>query len=366
MPRKRGKVPSYCLHRASGRAVVRIHDHDHYLGLYGSPESHEEYERLIAEWRVVQDQATEGRKPAATGEPPTSLTINALLLRYMQYAANYYVDTDGKPTKEWKDMKYTLRPVRRLYGRTLVRDFGRWRSKRSVAGLRFGRTTARETEPIKPVPQPWVDAVVEVVSPTIAAMIQVQELAAMRPCEVVVMRACDLDMSGDVWIYQPHDHKNRWRGHDRFIPLGPQAQQILRPFLKLNTTAYLFSPREAEAWRNEQRRANRKTPMTPSQAKRRPKKKPKRPKHDHYDENAYRRAIEYGIKKANRQRDKNGQPPIPHWCPLQLRHSRATEIRKRYGIEAAQVSLGHVRADVTQVYAERNLEAAVRIARETG
>ena len=51
MPRRAGKIPSYCRHRASGRAVVRIDGKDHYLGPYGSPESHEEYERLIAEWR---------------------------------------------------------------------------------------------------------------------------------------------------------------------------------------------------------------------------------------------------------------------------------------------------------------------------
>jgi hypothetical protein len=42
------------------------------------------------------------------------------------------------------------------------------------------------------------------------------------------------------------------------------------------------------------------------------------------------------------------------------------EVRKKCGIKAAQVALGHARADVTQVYAERNMEMAMRIARETG
>jgi len=49
-----------------------------------------------------------------------------------------------------------------------------------------------------------------------------------------------------------------------------------------------------------------------------------------------------------------------------LRHSRGTEVRKIYGIEAAQVVLGHARADVTEVYAEKNLELAMQIAKETG
>jgi len=50
MSRRALKVPSYCLHKASGRAVVRLGGRDVYLGEYGSPESHEEYERVIAEW----------------------------------------------------------------------------------------------------------------------------------------------------------------------------------------------------------------------------------------------------------------------------------------------------------------------------
>ena len=39
MPPLKGKVPSYCLHKRSGRAVVRLNGKDHYLGEYGSPES---------------------------------------------------------------------------------------------------------------------------------------------------------------------------------------------------------------------------------------------------------------------------------------------------------------------------------------
>lgn len=35
-------------------------------------------------------------------------------------------------------------------------------------------------------------------------------------------------------------------------------------------------------------------------------------------------------------------------------------------MEAAQVELGHARADVTQVYAEKNLRMAIKIARQGG
>ena len=59
MPRKSGKVPAYCHHRASGQAVVRIDGIDRYLGAYGSDQSHEQYERLIAEWMVKRQEQTQ-------------------------------------------------------------------------------------------------------------------------------------------------------------------------------------------------------------------------------------------------------------------------------------------------------------------
>ena len=105
--------------------------------------------------------------------------------------------------------------------------------------------------------------------------------------------------------------------------------------------------------------------MTPSQAKRRPKKHSQRAKRDRYDTSSYRRAITYGIKKANKNRP-DQSPEVPQWCPLQIRHSRATEVRKQHGLEAAQVALGHKNANVTEVYAERNLSLAVQIAKESG
>ncbi len=419
MPRHRSLVPpSYCLHKASGRAVVRINGKDHYLGPYGSAESHSEYARLIAEWQLSQ---SEQRQATATNAGNFELTISQVIQRYRKFAETYY-SKDGQPTKELGEMRYALRPLRKLYGDTLARDFGPLKLKvvrqhmveaedlsrgvvnhrvkrikrfvkwavseelvpsavshalRDVPGLRRGRTNARELPPVRPVADVWVDLVVPHLSPQVAALVQIQRLTGMRPGEAVLMRVGDIDTSGEVWIYEPHDHKNQWREASRLIPLGPKAQAIIRPFLGLSIEKYLFSPREAEEWRNslraDQRNPDRKTKVYPSELRARELRKtkaklrkPKRPKRERYDVDSYRRAITYAISKLNRERANEGLEPIPKWFPLQLRHSRATEIRKVYGIEGAQVSLGHARADVTQVYAERNLDLAIKIAKKMG
>jgi len=57
---------------------------------------------------------------------------------------------------------------------------------------------------------------------------------------------------------------------------------------------------------------------------------------------------------------------VDHWTPNQLRHTRATEVRKLFGLEAAQVVLGHAGAFITQVYAERNATKAKEVALKTG
>src|SRR5437762_8652985 len=104
-------------------------------------------------------------------------------------------------------------------------------------------------------------------------------------------------MTGKVWLYRPGSdqgpagkHKTAWRGHQRVIPIGPRGQAILRPYLKTDLSAYLFSPRESmAAFRAEQRR-NRKTKVQPSQIDRR-KRKPKKCLGERYRVSSYALAI---------------------------------------------------------------------------
>jgi integrase len=247
----------------------------------------------------------------------------------------------------------------------------------AVEGLRAGRSAARETGPVRPVAWETVQAVLPFLRPQVAAMVLLQYHTGMRPGEVQILRGMDLDTGGRVWKYRPGSdrgrhgaHKTAWRGHDRTILIGPRGQEVLRPWLRLNLTEYLFQPREAEAARDAERRLARKTPMTPSQAGRRPKPNPKRRPGERYTPSSYAAAVAAGVEAANRRRlDLGPQRPedlVPHFSPNQLRHAKATEIRREAGLDAARAVLGHRSPAVTEVYAEIDLRKAEQVMQRLG
>jgi integrase len=165
------------------------------------------------------------------------------------------------------------------------------------------------------------------------------------------MRTIDVDTSGRVWTYTPESHKTEHHGRERRIYLGPAAQEILRPWLRRELTAYLFQPLEAEAGRRAEQRANRKTPVQPSQQYRR-KRRPRRTPGLKYTTGTYRQAIGYGIDRTNRAIRGVGGDEIPTWHPNQLRHNAATRLRREFGLDVARAVLGHASPVVTEVYAE--------------
>ena len=115
MPRT-NRPPSYRLHKARNLAVVTINGTDVYLGRYGSPESHEKYARLIAEWNA------NGRKLPSTSPVPAqanenNLTVNGLILRYWTFVKGYY-RKNGELTGEVDNIRLALRPLRTLFGST--------------------------------------------------------------------------------------------------------------------------------------------------------------------------------------------------------------------------------------------------------
>jgi site-specific recombinase XerC len=93
---------------------------------------------------------------------------------------------------------------------------------------------------------------------------------------------------------------------------------------------------------------------------------------DTFSANSYRQAIEKACKRAFQMRKGLTREAAREWrerniwTPNQLRHLRATEIRRDFGIEAASVTLGHSNLPVTQTYAERDFSKAAAIARQIG
>ena len=228
-------------------------------------------------------------------------------------------------------------------------------SKPSPASVGDVRKPGR-VNPVKPVPEAFVDAIRPHVARQVWGMIELQLLTGMRPGEVTIMRTCDLDTSCRVWSYTPESHKTEHHGRERKIFLGPQAQAVLKPWLRTDLSAYLFSPREAMEEYRAKLRENRKTPMTPSQKARTRKRKPRKEPGERYDTGSYGHAIKYGCKRAC----------VPNWHPHQLRHNAATRLRKEFGLDVARVILGHSSPAVTEVYAEVDREKAMVVMEQVG
>ncbi len=189
-------------------------------------------------------------------------------------------------------------------------------------------------------------------------MIQLPLFTAARPGEVVIMRPIDLDTSGATWLYRPITHKTAYREMPRTVYIGPRAKEVIQPFLQDRAVVdFLFSPQEADTERRAALHAARTTPLycgnvPGSNRKEKPAHKPGK----HYTTNTYRRAIERACNAAG----------IPLWTPGQLRHNAATIVRREFGLEAAQLLLGHAKADTTQLYAEVNELKAIEIAAKIG
>lgn len=121
MPRLKTRPPTYCLHKASGQAIVTIKGKDHYLGRHGTDSSRANYKKLIAEWAAI---GAEVPPPASSASAiRLDFRVVELIGPYLEFAETYYTK-HGKPTGEYANMKDAVRPVVELYGRGRVAEFG--------------------------------------------------------------------------------------------------------------------------------------------------------------------------------------------------------------------------------------------------
>lgn len=76
-------------------------------------------------------------------------------------------------------------------------------------------------------------------------MIELQRLTGTRPGGAGLMRTCDVETSGSVWVCTPSAHKTERHDRDRKVYLGPRAPAVVKPRLLTDLTSYPLSPAEA-------------------------------------------------------------------------------------------------------------------------
>ena len=348
---------------------------------------------------LARDEAKKMLVRIGTGEDPhqtrqPELTVDGLCERYETVCDEYYRDSSGQPTSTMHSIRRALTTAQKkckglaaaefsprnlteirdrwieegLTRKTIntytgvLKNMFRWaaeqeivpvsvyQSLQTVSNLRKNRSEAKESDPVKPVPSAHVKAAKQHLSKPLAALVDLLSFTGARPSELTGLRPSDIDTSGELWSLRPGQHKTSYIERERVIVFGPQAQEILRPFMQRDPEAYLFSPRDAESERYQEAPTHRRGNQKPTP------RKTNRTLGDHYTAGSLRKAVQRACEKAN----------VPVWTPYQLRHSVATTIRKRYGLEAAQVLLGHSRADVTQIYAERDFQMVKAIMEKEG
>jgi len=452
MPRKtrrRTKPPAYRQRPGFTQAIVTLRDaatgraRDFRLGEYGTPESRERYHRLIAEWEARDRRWPDLPATHAVTAGGSAITIDELLVEYRQWSESYYVpshiavlkmvfgvlrryygstpaaefgpnkmrllrermilgdSSSDRPRRPWarKSINTAMQRIRHVFKWAAARELvpaSVYQSLCTLEPLKKGRTAARESPRIGVVAPDLLRRSLRFMSRPIRALVRLQLLTGTRAGELLALRACDLEIDdvAGVWTYKPEQHKNAFREHERAIYFGPRAQRILRRFVVGRpTTAYLFSPADADAERRARAAANRKTPLN---AGNRPgtnrRQKPERRPGERYCTASYRRAIEYAcerafpppeelarrrgesdgrwrarLKRSDRWEDLLEWRRTHRWHPHQLRHNAATLLRREFGLEAAQLALGHASAHVTDaVYAERDRAKVIEIMKRIG
>lgn len=335
---------------------------------------------LEAAYRLWADAAKEARD-----QPTSCLQVEDLCARYLAYAKVYYrgsheVYLCGRACRALIS-RFGRRPIADLVHRDLlaVRDdlvranlsrttvnrymgiiCGRmmpWALDEGLVSaqvkaelsqvqpLKRGRSPARETTPVREVADDVVDRILPLLPPNTADMVRVHRLTGMRPAELCAMRWVDIDTTRTPWIYHPQHHKNEWRDQPRAILIGPRARTIL---LRHRDAPYPFSPIAAVAERMQAKRAARTSPFYPCRDQSYSRADPfaVRVPRDHWSADTYGRtlrrvATQVGVSLA----------------PNQLRHAFATEVRRRYGLEACRAVLGHsTGAEVTDRYSYAAIE----------
>lgn len=344
---KKRRIPAYCRHK-TGQAYVRVKGRPKYLGIYGTPESHDAYDEFVAEFVL-------------NAEPGSCKTLTAVLAAWWSECKRRYSKGKGKlgGAQNWRPV---IRLLREKHGEERAEDLGpkklrltleaaasehdwslrytkmqldrvrqifKWAAGEELIGITaYQKLTTielrhgRASDPILPVSDELVDKTLLHLPEKIADMVRLQRLTGMRPGELTNMRPGEIDCSCDIWVYTPEHHKTEHHGKSRAIYIGPKGQCLLAPWI-LKSGEFVFP-----SGRSPQ-----------------------------YTTDSYRRAIHRVCERHD----------LSQWSPNQLRKAAATEVRSKLDVEHAASLLGHSSATVTgDHYAAHDRQRAIEAAKLLG
>lgn len=366
--------------RHGGGARIKVDGREHYLGQHGSDESYREYERLRTEHArgCVQPKLQPGSRitiaemvarwtaaePRGADHHEVSRVVRAcvpLIRLYGPTLADEFTATRLEALREAMIDQSWLTPderARQQAGKGIERRFGRWSRgviNRAVDRIRRVFRWAERKELVPPgrwehlktlqslpandrrvkshpkrEPADWetqIKPAMAEMPPQVRAMVELQYLIGARPSEVLTMRRCEIDQTGDVWTYTPESHKNAWREQQLVKVIGPRGQIVLAPWLMAaEPEGFIFIPNRV--------RKNR-----------------------CYTVPGYGRAVARACRRAK----------VKHFFPYQIRYAAERRAEEAGGLAGAAAHLGQRQLETTKRYAElQRINLAKEIARKIG
>lgn len=324
MPRQ---THSYRLHTTSGQAIVKVKGRVIYLGKYESSESVEKYQKILASL-----------------DPPKSCSVAELLTRFVGH-----LRLQGVTNGRCNVVATLLRRFVAIYGdfeacdinikhlksyRAILEQEGtmriagnsnlnvvkqmlkyaaqegiisplKWAEFSLVEGLKRGRSKNPDKKGIGPADPVALGKIWKYLKPQTKDAVRLQLYTGMRPSEALSVRLIQVKPFQGVYIYRPEKHKTAYLGKSKAILIPRKAYALIQRWP--NGIGVSF-----KGYALRLMRASRKA----------------------------------GVKTIS---------------PNQFRHTFATMLRKRLGIEKAQIALGHSSLNTTEIYAERDLQALAKL-----
>ena len=349
-------LPQYCRHVASNRAFVNLplgkgKRKRVYLGEFNSAESLAKYDQVVGNWLATKqapELTTAGPTVQDIAERYSSATrpITAESKRYhLDSSVRILKELFGtRPVSEFNALQFTrfrsalidegysrkycneiLTWVKRCFTWAMQRDYVTTDQHMKIQSIANVNADEAPTKEVLPANEDDVNATLPRLSKDFQDTIAFLRATGCRPGEARTMRVGEIDRES--WLYKPSSHKTAHKGKARIIPIPSNVRELLLPRLLRPADGFVFGADGGE-----------------------------RP----YEKRSLGRAIDHAIKRINKERAATRKkeklkpeelPDVGHWHPYQLRHARATEVREQYGVEVAQVILGHSRIDMTQHYA---------------